>query len=290
VLQLALLVLTAPAYAAHGLSVDWPSTAPQMLAQAVLAGLWLYFRRYTAHRTKYLIPDVVLVTALLVLLTNIVSPAQYVAIALNRPLIDPALARADALLGVHVPTLAHWTAGHPRLSLLLTLCYVSFLPQILLPILIVGLHERNREHLWEFAFHFHFCLIVTLAALALFPAACAFQYYGFHSTLDQTRFIGQFNGVRAGTFHVIRFNELEGLISMPSFHVAGGLMVTWAFRKYRWLLVGLVLLNAGMIASTFLSGAHYFVDVLASALLFVASVIAYRCLAVRLIARGTRGC
>ena len=33
-------------------------------------------------------------------------------------------------------------------------------------------------------------------SLALFPAECAFLFYGFESTIDQTRFIAHFEGLR----------------------------------------------------------------------------------------------
>jgi len=95
--------------------------------------------------------------------------------------------------------------------------------------------QSPYERLWEFAFHFHFCALVTLAASGLFPAECAFTFYGFESLIDQGRFIHHFESLRAGTFQTIRFNDI-GLISFPSFHAAGALMVTWAFRSLpAWL-------------------------------------------------------
>ena len=118
---------------------------------------------------------------------------------------------------------------------------------------------------------------MTVASLALFPAACAFSYYGFESTLPQGRFLAHFNGFRTGSLSVIRFDDLEGLISMPSFHVAGGLMLTWAFRGYRVVWVFAVL-NGLLMAATVLSGAHYGVDLPATALLFGASVVVHRLL------------
>ena len=104
--------------------------------------------------------------------------------------------------------------------------------QFLLPIVVLGF-LRDRKHLWEYIFHFHVCATVTLIGVALWPAACAFTYYGFDSLLDQTRFIDHFAALRAGTFREVRFDNIEGLITFPSFHVAGGLMVTWAFRRTR---------------------------------------------------------
>jgi hypothetical protein len=274
--QLLLLLATAPWYSTFDLQIAWRTLWPMAAGQVMLVMAWLYFRRYSDHPTKYLLAQVILITALLALLTNIVSPAQYLAVRLNRPLIDAALARADTLLGINTPTLVHWTAGHPTIALLLKACYFSLLPQFFLPIVLLGMRYRDREQLWEYAFHFHFCLIVTLAALALFPAACAFQYFGIESTIDQTRFIAQFSALRNGTFRLVQFNDLEGLISVPSFHVAGALMVTWAFRRYRPVFGVLLTLNAGLIAATVLSGAHYFVDLLASLLLFAVSVLLYR--------------
>ena len=277
--QLALLLVVAPLYARFGLTFDWSTSTPMFAAQAGFLGAWLYFCRYRDHPRKSAALDVILGTALLVALTAIVAPAQYAAVALRRPLIDPQLAAADRALGINVATLAQWTTAHPRVTIGLALAYVSFLPQLFLPIVVLGLVFREREALWEFVFHYHFCLLATLVALALFPAACAFQYYGIASAFDQSRFVAHFGALRDGTFHVISFTNLEGLISMPSFHVAGGLMVTWAFRRHRALFVPVAILNVLMIAATFLSGAHYFVDVVASCALVGVSAMAYRAIA-----------
>jgi membrane-associated phospholipid phosphatase len=149
--------------------------------------------------------------------------------------------------------------------------YYSLAAQFVAPLAILGFYYRDRDALWEYTFNFHICLVITLAGLALLPAACAFTYYGFESLIDQTRFIAHFEALRAGTFKTLQLRELEGLITFPSFHVAGGLMVTWAFRRYRRMFLALAVLNALMIASTVLLGPHYAVDILASLVVFAAS-------------------
>jgi len=113
-------------------------------------------------------------------------------------------------------------------------------------------------------------------ASALFPAECAFTFYGFESLIDQARFIQHSEKLRAGTFQIIRLDDIEGLISFPSFHVAGAVMVTWTFRSYRAWLWPLIVLNTGLIAATFMAGAHYVVDVLATLVIFAVSVWTYR--------------
>jgi hypothetical protein len=273
--QLLLVAVTAPWYASYGLHVAWSSAAPIAAAYVALLGGWLYFRRYRHHPTKFVIADAILATGLLLLLTNIVSPAQYLAVAIGRPLVDAQLAHADAVLGFDVRTLAEWTGRHPKVGMLLAACYASLLPQFLLPVLL-ALRFRSRHDLWEYVFHFHFCLIVTLGALALFPASHAFTYYGFAPTIDQSILVRHLSALRDGTFHEIRFPQIQGLISMPSFHAAGGIMVTWAFRRHRYICVPLVLLNVGLIGATFMTGVHYVVDVLASLVLFAASIGVYR--------------
>ena len=274
--QAVLLMVTSPLYPQLGLSFAWETLVPKELWLVLLFGVWTHHQFVPDKGRITILPDLFLAVFVLLLLTNIASPAQYAAVALERPLIDRWLAAADATLGIHVPSLVGWTLAHPAVGVILKICYFSLLPQFVCAPLIAALVLRNRQRLWEYVFHFHFCLIVTVGVLAAFPAACAFTYYGFESTLNQGRFIQQFNTLRDGSFAMIRFDNLEGLISMPSFHAAGAMMVTWMVRGHLRWLVPVGLLNAGLLASTVLTGAHYFIDVLASGVLFLASLGAYR--------------
>jgi len=275
--QACLAAAVAPWYAAYGLHIDWRSAALLPVAHAALAGAWLYCRRrYSLHPRKSIYADVILATLVLLLVTNIASPAQYLAIALRRPLIDDWLTRADAAVGIDVEALATWTRSHPAVSLVLSACYASLVVQFLLPLLILGLRDGDRRRLWEYVFHFNFCLIVTVATLAIFPAECPYTHLGFTPTIDQSRVITQIGALRAGTFRTIDFGNLDGLVSMPSFHAAGAIIVTWAFRRRRIFFSTLTLLNTGLIAATFMSGVHYFVDILGAFALFGVSVAAFR--------------
>jgi hypothetical protein len=274
--QALFLAATAPLYPLLGLSIAWPTVTPFAVGLAVVGAAWAYHAWMPGRPGEWIIAEALSVTFLLVSLTSMVAPAQYAAIALKRPLVDPWLAAADALLGVQVSALAAWTRAHQAISWILTLAYVTLPLQLILPVFVLGLMKKDRQALWEFCFHYHFCLIVTLVSLAVFPAVCAFNYFGFASTFDEARFTAQFLGTRHGTFTVIRFDDLEGLISMPSFHTAAGLMVTWCCRRYRRWLIALSALNVLMIAATFMSGAHYFIDVVATLVLFAVSVLVYQ--------------
>ena len=179
---------------------------------------------------------------------------------------------------MHVPTLVLWTRTHPWLVQILFRSYASLMPQLFLPVFVLAFWYRDRAALWEYAFHYHVCLVVTLVCFALFPAACAFSFYGFESIVDQTRFIAHFGDVRAGLMTVIDPSNTEGLVSFPSFHAAGALMTTWALRRSRIWVTLLGVLNTGLIAATVLLGVHYVTDLLGTVALCGVSLALYRVL------------
>jgi hypothetical protein len=265
-----------------GFTVVWQPVSPLLALIAFLLLGWTYYVNTKTTFFERRIAEIMLIFALLLALGAILTPAQYVAAALNRPTIDPVLARADALLGVHVPTLTAWTREHPRFNRWLIWAYFTLLWQFALVVPGLAL-VRDRRALWEFVFHFHVCAAVTIVAFAVFPAACAFNYYGFESTISQARFIAHFNGARNGSLRVIEFGNMEGLVSMPSFHVAGAMMVTWAFRRRAWALVPLVAINVLLIVATFMTGAHYVVDTLGTFVMFAGSLWLWRVWGVRLL-------
>lgn len=274
-LHAGVLVLGVIGFTVTGLSyVVSPLTTGSIVA---LWAVWLYHVLEPGRRpSDWAVAEGLAVFALILTFTLLAAPLQYVAVALRQPLIDEWLAAVDAAFGVHVPSVVEWTRSRPLLTAVLSASYYSLLTQFTMPVLVVGFWYRNRDALWEYLFHFHFCAIVTIVCLAVWPAACAFTFYGFESLLDQTRFIRHFEGLRTGAITVVDASDIEGLVSMPSFHVAGGLMVTWAFRAYPVWLWMLVVLNTLLIASTVLTGAHYAVDVFATLGLFALSVWIYR--------------
>jgi len=262
-------------FSSTGLAIDW-STAwlgPVLLAAILI--VWLNFYFVPGSLKERFVAEALFVTFLMVLLTNVLVPMQYGALAMGAPYADPWLAAADAAMGVHVPTVVAWIWAHPMAVQLTNLTYATFAPQLLLGILgLVVLRERER--LWEFAFHFHLCLILTIAALAIWPAVCVSDYYGFKPTVDMTRTVAQIKGFHDGSMTVVRFNDLDGLVSFPSFHVVGTMLVTWAFRDRRRVFIPLIVLNIGLAITTVTTGEHYAIDMFGAVPLMAGSLAAYR--------------
>lgn len=257
------------------LTIEWSTVWLKAALLGAIVVVWLNLYFVPGTRTERFIAEVLFVTFAMVLLTNVLVPMQYGALALAAPYADHWLARGDAWLGVSVPAMTAWTWAHPWASILATITYATFAPQMILTVLVLAV-LRDRDRLWEFAFLFHVCLIVTIAAVAIWPSACAPVFYGFESTIDTTRAISQIKGFHEGTMTVVSFDDLEGLVSFPSFHVAGALLVTWAFRGRRRIFIPLIALNAGLALSTVITGEHYVVDVLAAVPLVAASVALFR--------------
>jgi hypothetical protein len=274
--QIAILAFDVISFQVTGLRLAGDLTAA-VAGLVALFALWGYFVWAPGRQAgDWVFAETFLTLALFLQLGLLVGPGQYGAAALNRPLIDGWLAAADASLGVHVPDWAMWTRQHPLIATLLVKAYFTLLPQFFAPFLLLGLVYRDRRALWEFTFHFHVAAFVTVACFALWPAACAFTYYGFESVIDQARFIRHFNALRDGTLTTVTLGDIEGLVSFPSFHVAGAMVVTWVFRHRRWCLAVLFALNVPLIAATVMSGAHYLIDIVASGVLLAASIWSYR--------------
>jgi membrane-associated phospholipid phosphatase len=267
-----------------GLQVVWSSALPLVFALGGILLFWAYFAWEPGSPREWIIPQAALVLALLLASVLIGPPTQYAAIALGRPPIDPWLAAADQYLGLSVSAAVRWTELHPQLLSVLRWAYNSLLPQLFMPVFLLPFFN-DREALWEYAWHFLVCSVITVSCLALWPAACVFSYEHFTPLADVQRFVTHFEGVRAGTLTVIDYKQLEGLVSCPSFHVAGAWMVTWAFRR-SWLWMPLAVVNVVMSLSTVMLGLHYGVDLLATAVMVAISIGLYRLLALPFLRRS----
>jgi len=274
--QVVALLLCVPAYRILGWSIVWAG-GPRFLP-LVAAGIvvWAWTRRRTAT-------DAGLAWALFMSGSILVALWQYAGIALNRPLIDETLARADAFLGISVKAVTAWTAETTWFLAILRFAYQSFLAQIFGVIILLAI-RRDREAIWSFLLQYHIAAFITLVIAALWPAASPYVYLSFDPLLNEDLVISQIAAIRNGSMHHFRFDEVTGLVSMPSFHVGAAWIVTWAVRRSRWLLAVFVPLNLVLTVSTLMLGEHYAVDVLGGLGLTAVSIAVSR----RLLQAGER--
>jgi len=277
-LQALVLLFNVISFRIAGLHLVAADATAAIAGLGVIVGLWAYFAAYPGRNPReWVIGETFLCLALFLLLGALLGPAQYGGAALNRPYVDGALAAADAAMGVNVRALAEWTRQSPPLVTVLTRVYYTLLPQFFLPFVLLGLVYRDRRALWEYVALMHLTAVATLACFALWPAACAPQFYGFEPLgIDQSRVFRHLAALRSGAMTTISMDDLDGLVSAPSFHVLGAMCVTWAFRRRRWLFLPLVAVNVTLASATILTGVHYAVDVVAAFGIFPCVVWMYR--------------
>ena len=126
-----------------------------------------------------------------------------------------------------------------------------------------------------------YSLAMALAIYPFAPADAAFTHYGvtpaqypIESTIPWTTGpVVHF--FKEGARHVT-LESLKGLITFPSYHAAIAVILAWAAWPLRGLGYFIVLLNAVVLLSCILVGAHYLVDVIAGSAISVASILLAR--------------
>lgn len=186
---------------------------------------------------------------------------QYLVIALNPPVVDARLAAWDALIGFDWVYAFLWVRGNPLVNVILKLAYASLLLQFIAIPWLLGLSGQER-HLREFVTCIMLSSLLLLLISAGFPAHSAFAYYGLGSEAElQT--VSHFDLLRSGAMRVIDIDDIQGLISIPSYHAALAVILTYVLRPYRLLFMLAVIVNTVMILSTPTEGGHYLVDTVA---------------------------
>ncbi len=266
--------LTVALYAATGLTLDWRQVLPFEVLFVLTAVIGLFMTLSPGRPSEWWVAESAFLLSLMLFLANVAAPLQYAALAVGTPYADPWLAAGDAVIGIHVPTLAAWTSAHPALLHVLTLAYRTFQPQVACALLFLIL-TRQRAKVWEFVFQLHVCLLVTVLMLLVAPAICPPAYYGFTPAMDLPRAFAQIQALHNGTLTQIEWGMMDGLVSVPSFHTGAALVTLWALRG-SWLRWPLLVINTLLIAATMLTGVHYAVDVLAAVPLVWASIAIWR--------------
>lgn len=271
-----MLIAVCVSYSLAGLSIEI-KTGAQILAviPTSLGIAWYYrYRRFDpwisngAEATAQLIAVVVLGTLL-----------SYSAAAANFPYRDPELYAIDQWLGFDWKAYLDFINRHPMLGYVSNAAYFSM--KLQLPLLILTLVVRAEfSRLQSFVIATALSLAITLIVFTFVPAIAYYAYLDvrpedFANLSPSTPYehIRHLEGIRTGATHIVSLDDLEGLITFPSFHTTSAILYVWAFwpaRNLRWWIVGL---NVLMIASTPIDGAHYAIDLIGGAFVAVVGIV-----------------
>ncbi|HKS86216.1 MAG TPA: phosphatase PAP2 family protein [Pseudolabrys sp.] len=245
-----------------GLSVDLKSNLALLVVFLIIFAVnWLY-------RTVRPDPHLAALTEisgqiLLILLFGILL--SYAAVTVNLPYVDAVLYSIDNSLGFDRHKYLDFFAHRPWLAYAIHAAYHCMLPQFAL-VPVVMFFAMPIERLQTMMIAIVIALLMTTAVSVFTPSLTAFV----HVDLPQMSHVppglytpeATMEGLRAGTFRVIRLDNLEGLISFPSFHTTAALIFIWTVCTVPYVRWASVIVNLALISATPIDGAHYFVDVI----------------------------
>lgn len=239
------------------------------LSYLAIAGLWswpfiafagMLARRIGLNRVALLLEGVALLYGQGICLLLVL----YGMAAISGPYVDGTLAAWDAALGFHWPTYAEATAPFAKP---LTVAYRSFGWQPFL-IVIALVWSGQPRRMWTLIVASILASVLTTIAFPFFPAEGVYNHFGYTPPGFDVRQTYQFTSSLdyfRGGGRLIEPSNMTGLVSFPSYHTAEAILFAWAGWTVRWLRWPMIALNAVVLASVPVIGAHYFIDVVAGA-------------------------
>ena len=204
------------------------------------------------------------------------ATATYPLAADTHGAIDPLLQAVDGAL--HFDWLAWYqtVAAHRSLQLLGTAAYQSI---YVTPALILGYcaWSDRRAEARGFVASFWFAAVLTLLLFRVMPAIgpLATLWHGPipyvpESALYEADLLPM---LRLGNGYVVDLGALRGLVSVPSFHTASGVVyiaTAWPMARLRWPVLAL---TSAMLLATPVEGTHYLTDMLAGAAVAIVALL-----------------
>lgn len=195
------------------------------------------------------------------------------------PYRDAWFADWDQALGFDWRTYVGFMDARPTIQLVMKICYLSMNLSYPLVLLILSASGQRRR-LDCFIIALWLSLMLTLAVFFSMPATAAYAHFGvslqdlrsLRPTFLLNRFLPLLELMREAGPHVVRLDDLEGLVTFPSFHTEAAILFTWAVwfsRSARWPML---LLNLAMVVAAPVEGAHYLVDIIAGAAVAAAAI------------------
>jgi len=202
------------------------------------------------------------------------APALWVSTVLlaipSGPFIDDWLIQADRWLGFDWVAYLHFS--RPYLTPL-RLAYRTF--EWLPAVVIIGLAiEHKAERMWQFITAALVGLIITIAIFPFAPAASPIVTY--HITdpalTGAAKFWPIMTALREGQVQDIGPEHLAGMVSIPSYHTVASVQIAWAAWGSRWLRWPVLVTCLAMAVAIPTIGDHYLIDMIAGAVLGIATL------------------
>lgn len=196
-----------------------------------------------------------------------------------RPMVDKSLIAIDRALGFDWLALHMALRGDEIFFERASMVYRALHLQPMLLILLLAFTERIAQ-LWVFVTAWVLAVIITVIIFPFTPAVGGFLYHGI--TPDDVHglwikgvweWYDIMQPVREGTLRGLGANSVTGIVTFPSFHAAGAVLLAYGFWQFRWLKWPMLVLNIGVFLSSIVVGGHYLIDVIAGGLIAIVAIL-----------------
>jgi hypothetical protein len=254
----------------------WPVT---VFLMKLVPFLWLLFvlERKLGRCPMWLmaLKSLTEATLLVFVVVTVLRLLDHTTTTLVLPLVDVQLAAIDEAFGWSWLTYLDWIHRHPDWHGILSKCYSSIeAATFVIVVILFALKQGGRAKAMIEAFVV--CAVISIFFGMLFPARGAAHFW----VADFASFpnfvfppgmyaVEQFDALRdmTGTV-VVGDGPMGGLVTFPSLHMATGvLFMLAAMRTWAWVPVWVF--SGLMIAATPVWGGHYFIDLVAGAVLAI---------------------
>lgn len=189
---------------------------------------------------------------------------DYLVAGLRFPLIDVALIRCDAAFGFNWQAASTWIIARPLVSTTLLIAYATLLPQIAIASVLLS-RDACYADAREFVLLLFATSIVATAVSGILPAI------GKAGMLGPAHLTPIINA-RNGALHEISLDDIQGIVTFPSWHAAMGVVLAYSLSRHGGIFV-FVPLNILLIAATPVVGGHYLADTFAGCAVAVAAIV-----------------
>ena len=273
-----------------GMTIDLSAPATWLLATVLLLLFSVrYALRDPASAAQRVARDFAESVGLFIGIALLGATATYPLAADTRGSIDPALQAIDGWLHFDWVAWYQVVAEHRSLQILGAAAYQSIFAT---PALILGYCAwgDRRAEARGFLVTFWLAAVMTLTLFRFIPALgpLATVWHGPipympASALYEADLIPL---LRNQSLRDVDLGALRGLVSVPSFHTASGVVyiaAAWPMARLRWPVV---VLTMAMLLATPVEGTHYLADMLAGAAVALVAIMIAGMLRRRLAARG----